>query len=351
MERMSLLKSFVGLKCRKWPFRWGRWTGSAGLVGRECQGLAKRRIHLFQRSKCGRSLVANTESWSIHRPAVISIASSLTQLRWNKVRNYGVGSKSRSRTYSTVKQPSESQPDRSPFPSVDERAKRENGEVEAGRVVPAHKSPSHPNLIRVVHSPEAYSSWAESLVDLPAGAHFASFEGATYTAERRYSTVQVDAEEEDGFLWEPISSSNPVSISSSSSSSSSIPDPSLDSHVHRAKHIELNSDLLYANHSCTPSLIFDTARMEARVVDDRPLRKGDRLTFFYPSTEWRMDRPFRCECGAGEGKCKGWISGAAEMEEPVLREYWLSEHVERLLRERSDRRKGRKWESRLKVLK
>lgn len=62
------------------------------------------------------------------------------------------------------------------------------------------------------------------------------------------------------------------------------------------------------------------------------LRAGDELTFFYPSTEWAMAQPFECRCG--EKECRGVISGAKDMEEKVLREYWLNEHVEELLVER-----------------
>ena len=179
-----------------------------------------------------------------------------------------------------------------------------------------HK-PSHPNLIRVVHSPHAYASWAESLVNLPAGAHFASFEDARPVTLRRYSTVQV------GF-------GPAVSADGSSSSSSS-------SDVH-AEHIELNSDLRFANHSCNPSLVFDTAKMEARVVDDRPLRVGDELTFFYPSTEWEMDRPFECHCCggrvAGERVCKGWIAGAKGLSETALEGYWINGHIRKMVEKR-----------------
>jgi hypothetical protein len=74
------------------------------------------------------------------------------------------------------------------------------------------------------------------------------------------------------------------------------------------------------------------ARMEVRVVDERPLKKGDALTFFYPSTEWDMDQPFACTCGAKE--CRGWISGAKTMPSEALEGYWLNEHIAELLNER-----------------
>ena len=47
---------------------------------------------------------------------------------------------------------------------------------------------------------------------------------------------------------------------------------------------------------------------EIRVKRDRPLKKGDMLSFFYPSTDWTLAQPFDCWCGAAE-KCCGRIEG------------------------------------------
>jgi hypothetical protein len=71
------------------------------------------------------------------------------------------------------------------------------------------------------------------------------------------------------------------------------------------------------------------AKMEVRVSNDRDLKKGDALTFFYPSSEWDMAQPFDCTCG--EKECRGVIDGAEKMDEAVVREYWLNEHIEKLL--------------------
>jgi hypothetical protein len=153
-------------------------------------------------------------------------------------------------------------------------------------------SPTHPGLIQVHRSSKPFGSGAFALVDLPAGAVFTRITGATTVPAQRYTTVQIS----------------------------------------RAEHIELNSDLVFCNHSCSPSVVFDMHKSEIRVVDDRPLKKGDALTFFYPSTEWEMDQPFDCTCGAA--RCKGRIDGAREMARETLEEYWLNEHVRELLRER-----------------
>ena len=70
-----------------------------------------------------------------------------------------------------------------------------------------------------------------------------------------------------------------------------------------------------------------------RVNRDRDLKKGDMLSFFYPSTEWLLAQPFDCWCGAGEGKCFGRVEGAAKMDPTRLREYWLNGYIEELLAE------------------
>jgi len=154
-------------------------------------------------------------------------------------------------------------------------------------------------IIEVRRSPKAFSSFARSLIDLPAGALFAHITTAT-PAKKAYTTVQTGPN----------------------------------------THIELNSDLVYCNHSCDPSLIFDMATMEVRVVEGRDLRVGDALTFFYPSSEWSMAQPFECGCGAGSGKCLGRISGANDINERVLRGYWLNRHIERMLEERAGGKGG-----------
>ena len=151
--------------------------------------------------------------------------------------------------------------------------------------------PTHPDRLRVNRSPKAFGSGAFSLVDLPAGAVFATITGTT-PSHKAYTSVQTG----------------------------------------RDTHIELNSDLVYCNHSCAPSLVFDMARMEVRVVDDKPLKIGDALTFFYPSSEWEMDQPFQCTCEASG--CRGWISGAKTMAAEELDGYWLNGHIAELLNER-----------------
>lgn len=152
--------------------------------------------------------------------------------------------------------------------------------------------PTHPDILYVNRSTKPFGSGAISLVDLPAGALFAKITTAT-PAEKAYTSVQTGPN----------------------------------------SHIELNSDLVFCNHSCDPSLVFDMGKMEVRVVDHRPLKKGDALTFFYPSSEWEMDQPFNCNCKAGEKICKRWISGAKTMSKEELEGYWLNDHIVAMLKE------------------
>ncbi|OAL44769.1 hypothetical protein IQ07DRAFT_476878, partial [Pyrenochaeta sp. DS3sAY3a] len=159
--------------------------------------------------------------------------------------------------------------------------------------VPAWVTPDLTRLLKVEHKPGSFASRSVSLVSLPAGAIFARITSPT-PAVCAYSSVQAT----------------------------------------RDLHIELNCDLVYINHSCRPSLVFDMQRWEVRVNPalEGGLKAGDELTFFYPSTEWHMAQPFDCLCG--QDVCRGRIAGARDMEGSVLGEYWLNAHIEGLLEEK-----------------
>ncbi|KAG2171683.1 hypothetical protein INT43_008063, partial [Umbelopsis isabellina] len=62
------------------------------------------------------------------------------------------------------------------------------------------------------------------------------------------------------------------------------------------EHVELNSDLLYMNHSCNPTAVVDLKKRA--IVANKDLAPGAEITFFYPSTEWDMAQPFDCWCGS-----------------------------------------------------
>ncbi|KAK7987403.1 hypothetical protein PG989_007718 [Apiospora arundinis] len=158
---------------------------------------------------------------------------------------------------------------------------------------PTWKQPSHPESVQVVKGAEPYTSSARSLVALPAGALFSKITTDMPASQNTYTSVQIG--------------------------------PGL--------YIELCSDLVYCNHSCSPSLEFDMSKFEVRVARDRPLAVGDELTFFYPGSEWDMAQPFNCNCGSQN--CLGYISGSKYMDTAVLSRYWLNPHVKDLLSEKA----------------
>lgn len=165
--------------------------------------------------------------------------------------------------------------------------------------IPAWVQPDLTRLLCVERKAGSFASRSVSLVSLPAGALFCRITNPTPTAPA-YSSVQAS----------------------------------------RDLHIQLNCDLLYTNHSCRPSLVFDMQRWEVRVSEGSQggLKEGDELTFFYPSTEWVMAQPFECDCGAGE--CVGQVSGARDMDRSVLERYWLNEHIRKLLQENPTEGRG-----------
>jgi len=151
--------------------------------------------------------------------------------------------------------------------------------------------------LHVNRSTKSFGSGAVSLISLPAGSIFSPMTGTT-PAVKAYSSVQVS----------------------------------------RDSHIELNSELVFCNHSCDPSLEFDVSTMVVRVARNRDLKEGDALTFFYPSSEWNMAQPFDCTCGSS--KCRKRIAGAGQMSEEALTGYWLNRHIVEMLQEKKGKANG-----------
>ncbi len=95
------------------------------------------------------------------------------------------------------------------------------------------------------------------------------------------------------------------------------------------QHILLEPEFLqYINHSCDPNVCFDTSKMTVTAL--RKIEMGEELTFFYPSTEWSMDRGFDCICPSKN--CLGKIQGAAHLPLNILKKYKLSQYVQEKLR-------------------
>lgn len=94
------------------------------------------------------------------------------------------------------------------------------------------------------------------------------------------------------------------------------------------KHITLVPEFLqYINHSCAPTVFFDTTTME--LICLKALQPGDELTFFYPSTEWEMAQPFICNCGKPE--CLQLINGASTLSGDVLEKYRLTDFIRKMI--------------------
>ena len=91
---------------------------------------------------------------------------------------------------------------------------------------------------------------------------------------------------------------------------------SKDKHTHVGK-------LAALNHSCDPNVILDTEGMV--MIARRDIEKGEELSFFYPSTEWEMQAPFICLCGATN--CIHVVAGARFLPLSTLEAHYLSKHV------------------------
>jgi hypothetical protein len=160
-----------------------------------------------------------------------------------------------------------------------------------------------------------------SKVDLPAGSHFA------------YLTSHVPQEKP---IWRTIQTS-------------------------KNTHTDPRSALLYMNHSCAPSVevhVFspnengkypsappdgsspksDYSKLitehglagEVKIARNRDIKKGDHLTFFYPSTEWAMDRPFDCLCGAPKDVCLGSVQGSKYIPNEKIDTWFVNDHIKSL---------------------
>jgi hypothetical protein len=98
--------------------------------------------------------------------------------------------------------------------------------------------------------------------------------------------------------------------------------------IENSQHILLEPELLqYINHSCEPNVFFDTSNRLVRAISR--IKIGEELTFFYPSTEWSMDRAFDCICQSKD--CLGRIKGAAYLPLDILTKYQLTPYIQQCL--------------------
>ena len=101
------------------------------------------------------------------------------------------------------------------------------------------------------------------------------------------------------------------------------------------KHITLQPEFLqYINHSCAPNVFFNTTTLQ--LIALKEIGKDEEMTFFYPSTEWKMVQPFQCYCGSPA--CLGEIRGAAFLPKNVWKQYRLTDFIHRQLTKRPARK-------------
>lgn len=91
------------------------------------------------------------------------------------------------------------------------------------------------------------------------------------------------------------------------------------------EHLMLNPHYLHwIDHSCEPNVFFDLPNKT--LVCIQQIKPGDKLTFFYPSTDWDMIQPFKCHCKANS--CLDLIQGAYHLQPEVLSKYKLSSFIQ-----------------------
>ena len=96
--------------------------------------------------------------------------------------------------------------------------------------------------------------------------------------------------------------------------------------IGRNEHTDVGK-LAALNHSCDPNVILDTENMV--MVARYDINKGDELSFFYPSTEWEMDAPFICLCGASN--CIHVVAGARFLPLSTLENHFLNTHIREMM--------------------
>ena len=96
--------------------------------------------------------------------------------------------------------------------------------------------------------------------------------------------------------------------------------------ISQDKHTEVGK-LSALNHSCDPNVILDTEHL--KMIACRDIEKGEELSFFYPSTEWEMDAPFICLCGASN--CIHVVAGARFLPLSTLENHYLNKHIREMM--------------------
>jgi translation elongation factor P/translation initiation factor 5A len=85
--------------------------------------------------------------------------------------------------------------------------------------------------------------------------------------------------------------------------------------------------LQYINHSCHPTVFFDTTTFNLVALKDISI--GEELTFFYPSTELDMAQSFICNCGSNS--CLADVKGAKYLSDNEIKKYKLTDFIKNIL--------------------
>ena len=96
--------------------------------------------------------------------------------------------------------------------------------------------------------------------------------------------------------------------------------------IDKYRHLEEPRVFAFLNHSCHPTVLVDTSCL--MVFAARDIVAGEELAFFYPSTEWKMVRPFICLCGSAH--CLHYIAGARHLSLETLDRYFINRHIREL---------------------
>ncbi|KAJ1490180.1 hypothetical protein T484DRAFT_1935521 [Baffinella frigidus] len=81
----------------------------------------------------------------------------------------------------------------------------------------------------------------------------------------------------------------------------------------KTTHINCPGPIRFTNHSCAPNCIMKVSKEPpgASLVAMQDIPQGEALCFDYASTEWEMESPFDCSCGAAA--CRKRVTGYKDM--------------------------------------
>ena len=86
-------------------------------------------------------------------------------------------------------------------------------------------------------------------------------------------------------------------------------------------HLQDSGAISFMNHSCNPNCIIDTKLLGVYAIKN--IIKGDELTFFYPSTEWILSQPFKCNCNYDN--CIGYVDGLHSLDiSEISKRYYIN---------------------------